>query len=585
MAHVCLINPPGIKTTSGLQMHTPNPPIGLAYIASACRAAGHRVTVIDATGAALDQIAPMRTRPDILVQGLTREQVVARIPADVDVVGLGCMFSTLWPISREILEAIRAARPELTIIAGGEHVSAVPEHVLATSPVDICVVGEGEETIVELLDALTAGTDLSTVPGLVYRKPACTPDDATETRDVSTPAFGGTGEPVHTPPRRRAKNVDLIPPPAWELFPVEAYIERRQMNGIHQGRAMPILGTRGCPFRCTFCSSPQMWSTAYAMRDVRAVCDEIETYMERYGATDFHFQDLTAIVSKKWILAFCDELIARGLKITWQLPSGTRSEAIDREVCERLAQTGCKNMAYAPESGSEAIRQQIHKRVKLESLLESIDAALASGLTLSCFFVIGFPQDTPETLRESLALVRRLAWKGVQDVGVAQFIPYPGSVLFKELVAAGRITLDDAFFLSPIDSYSTHGQVSYCEKLDTPELRRWMVRLYLNFYLISFARHPLRTLRTLARVFTSGVEETRYAKWFRDFFRTRRQWRRAAAARPSTPVAQPATRDIAQDATPDVLDLILSSSPHANSCASRTSSPAQRTELTTGVSS
>ena len=130
MAHVCLINPPGIKTTTGLQMHTPNPPIGLAYIAAACRTAGHRVTVIDATGEALDQIAPMAARPDILVQGLTPGQVVARVPPDVDAIGLGCMFSTLWPISRQILQAVHAARAGGPIIVGGEHASAVPEHVL-----------------------------------------------------------------------------------------------------------------------------------------------------------------------------------------------------------------------------------------------------------------------------------------------------------------------------------------------------------------------------------------------------------------------------------------------------------------------
>jgi len=77
------------------------------------------------------------------------------------------------------------------------------------------------------------------------------------------------------------------------------------MNGLHQGRAMPILGTRGCPFQCTFCSSPQMWTPRYVTRNVTDICDEIESYTARYGATDFHFQDLTAIVSKPWILDFC----------------------------------------------------------------------------------------------------------------------------------------------------------------------------------------------------------------------------------------------------------------------------------------
>ncbi len=510
MAHVCLINPPGIKTTSGLQMHTPNPPLGLAYVAAALRDAGHRVTVIDATGEALDQIAPMRTRLDILVQGLTREEVAARLPADADVIGLGCMFSTLWPISREILDAVRNARPGVPIVVGGEHVSAVPEHTLNSGAADVCVLGEGEETCIDLVDALVKKRDLNSVNGIAFRD---------------------GDRVVRTPSRGRTRDLDAIPLPAWDLFPVEAYIDRRQMNGIHQGRAMPILGTRGCPYRCTFCSSPAMWTTAYVMRDVRKVCDEIELYVSRYGATDFHFQDLTAIVSKKWIVALCEEILGRGLNVTWQLPSGTRAEAIDDDVCALLAKSGCRNLAYAPESGSDLIREVIQKRVKLEHLLASVRAALRHRLSLSCFFVIGFPQDTPATLRESLRLVRRLAWMGVHDVGVAKFVPYPGSVLFRQLLDAGRIELSDAFFLSPIDFYGRAGtQTSYADALTPRQLYRWMIRLYLNFYVISFLRRPVRALMNLVRVLVRRREDTRYAKWFRDVFETRRRWRRAARA-------------------------------------------------------
>lgn len=507
MGHICMINPPGIKTTSGLQMHTPNPPIGLAYIAAAARAAGHRVTVVDATGEGLDQIRPMPNRPDILVQGLLTRQIIERIPRDAEVIGLTCTFSTLWPISRHILEAIRAQRPEIIIVAGGEHPTAVYDYVLATSPVDICVLGEGEETVVELLNTIDARGDLHAVAGL---------------------AFTHDGQTIVTGRRPRIAAVDDIPWPAWDLFPVDQYIARRQMNGIHQGRAMPILGTRGCPFRCTFCSSPHMWTTRYQMRDVGAICDEIASYMRQYGASDFHFQDLTAITSREWILDFGNELLRRGMNITWQLPSGTRSEAIDDEVCAMLAATGCKNMAYAPESGSETIRQAIQKRVKIDRLLASIQSALKHKLSLSCFFVIGLPQDTSETLHETLKLVRRLAWMGVQDVGVAKFVPYPGSQMFTQLMKAGRIELGDDFFLAPIDFYGKGGlQTSYADALTPRQLYRWMIWIFVNFYVLSFVRRPWITLRTLVRVLTSGVEETRYAKWFRDVFRTRRKWRQA----------------------------------------------------------
>lgn len=377
---------------------------------------------------------------------------------------MGCTFSSLWPIAREIIQAVAASRPDLPIIVGGEHASAVPEHVLQTSAANVCVIGEGEQTIVELMPALLGGHDLSAIAGLVYR------DD---------------GRIIRTPPRERADHIDELPLPAWDLFPIEAYIERNQMSGINRGRAMPILGTRGCPFRCTFCSSPRMWTTTYRRRDVGMICDEIEQYMRHYGATDFHFQDLTAIVNKKWILDFCAELQRRGLRITWQLPSGTRCEAIDEEVCAALYATGCRNMSYAPESGCPEMLERFNKRLRLESMLTSIRAALKNKLSLSCFFVLGFPGESAVSLRRTRRLIRRLAWMGVDDVGVAKFFPYPGSVIFDELLAAGRIELNDAFFLGPMDSYSGKADhFNFAESMTARQINRWMTHLYLNFYLL-----------------------------------------------------------------------------------------------------
>lgn len=510
MAHVCLINPPGIKTTTGLQMHTPNPPIGLAYVAAAAREAGHQVTLIDATGAAMDQILPMAGWPDILVQGLTAAEVVERIPPDVEAIGVTCMFSSLWPITRTLIAAIHTAFPQVPIILGGEHASAIPEQVFSDSAVSYCVIGEGEETIVELLDALSTGGDVSQVNGLAY------PVDGTM---------------VRTPPRERIRDLDAIPLPAWNLVPVEGYIERRQNNGMYQGRAMPILASRGCPFRCTFCSSPQMWEPVYAMRDVSLICDEVELYQRRYGATDFHFQDLTAIVSRKWIIALCDEMIRRGLKITWQLPSGTRSEAIDDEVCEKLAAAGFKQLSLAPESGSQHIREAIAKRVKMEHMIAAIRAGLNNGLSVSCFFVIGFPQETLQTLRETLRLARKLAWMGLPDIGVAKFVPYPGSALFKQLVEQGRITLNDDYFFSLYETYGKRHR-SFAPAVSSKALQHRMVWIYLNFYLLSALRSPLRTVRNVLMALLTGREETRYSKWFSDFFKTRRQWARSAGRTP-----------------------------------------------------
>ena len=503
---ITLINPPGLKTFSGLQMHTPNPPLGLAYIAAALKAGGHAYHVIDATGEALDVVRPYPDRHDFMVQGLSNDEIVERMPTTTTVVGVGCMFSTLWPLTARLAEAVRRRFPDALMVLGGEHGTAVPEHVLAVSPFDVVVLGEGEETLVELLRARAAGRPPTEVKGLAFRDGA---------------------RVVRTPPAPRRKDVDAIALPDWDSFPLEAYIARHQINGINLGRSMPLLGTRGCPFQCTFCSNPSMWTQRWIARDPKLLADEMALYRGKYGVSNFDFQDLTAIVKREWIVAFCRELITRDLRVSWQMPSGTRAEVFDEEVADLLYRSGCRALAFAPESGSPEILKIVKKQVNLPRMLVSMRAAVRRGLKLSCFIVIGFPDDTPATLRQTLSLVRTMARLGVYDVAVSKFVPYPGSELFKRLQADGKIQLDDEFFVSPMDFY-TRKAPSYADAVSTRRLYWTMLWMFVNFYAISFALRPLRMLRSLARAVLTGTEDTRYAKWFVDRFVTRRRWRKLA---------------------------------------------------------
>ena len=152
--------------------------------------------------------------------------------------------------------------------------------------------------------------------------------------------------------------------------------------GVDRGRSMPMLATRGCPYQCTFCSSPLMWTTRWTARAPLEVVREMQHYIEKYHVDNFDFYDLTAIVHKSWILEFCELLLERGLKITYQLPSGTRSEAIDGEVAKLLFRSGCRNMTYAPESGSPRVLTFIKKRVKVSNMLDSMRACVREKLNI-----------------------------------------------------------------------------------------------------------------------------------------------------------------------------------------------------------
>ena len=368
-----------------------------------------------------------------MVQGLTPDEIVGKIHPDTRVIGMTCMFSTLWPLTDGLARTIREKFPEALLVLGGEHGTAVPEHVLATSAFDVVVLGEGEETFVELLRAHRRGGRWREVKGIAFRR------DGRRWRNGLS---------------ARRRDVDAIPLPDWDAFPIEEYIKRHQTNGINLGRSMPILGTRGCPFQCTFCSNPACGRSAGSPAIPSALADEMELYDHKYSVTNFDFQDLTAIVKRQWIVDFCRELIGRELNITWQMPSGTRAEVFDAEVADLLYRSGCRALAFAPESGSPEILKAVKKQVDLAHMLDAMRSAVKRGLKLSCFIVIGFPDDTPATLRRTLRLIRRMAVLGVWDVAVSKFVPYPGSALFKRLQQEGKIELDDQFFVSPMDFYT-----------------------------------------------------------------------------------------------------------------------------------
>jgi radical SAM superfamily enzyme YgiQ (UPF0313 family) len=257
MVAVTLIRPPVV--VARWAHTTPTcPPIGLAYIAASLLSAGHRVRVVDAVGEATEQLVPTAD-PRFLSHGLSTAEIVARIPPDSKIVALSIMFSHEWPLIRDIIVAIRARFPAVVIVAGGEHVTALGEFSLEQCPeLDFCVYGEGEETLPKLIDAVLAGGDVAALTGIVYR---------------------GSDGPVRTPPRPRIRAVDDIPPPAWDLFPLQEYLNKEYGFGVNRGRSMPMLATRGCPYRCTFCSNPSMRGTRWVAGNVEATFREMLTYL------------------------------------------------------------------------------------------------------------------------------------------------------------------------------------------------------------------------------------------------------------------------------------------------------------------
>ena len=301
---------------------------------------------------------------------------------------------------------------------------------------------------------------------------------------------------------KRIQHIDKLPLPAWHLLKPENYFTNAFTIGISRGRNMPILATRGCPYQCTFCSSPSMWTTRYVMREPNEIIDEIEWLIKKYNANEFEFFDLTAIINKSWILEFCKELQKRNLNITWQLPVGTRSEALDNETLKAIYDSGCHFIVYAPESGSEKSLKIIKKRVKLNRLIESIKAAVKIGHTVKLNFIIGFPHETLFDCLKSIFFGIYCSLRfGVYDVNYAMFSPYPGSELFTKLKKEKKLDLDDDYFKKLMAYQDVTQPYSYCENVSG---RTMSVLRFIGFslcYISIYISRPVRIYKLLKNLF------------------------------------------------------------------------------------
>lgn len=450
------------------------PPLGMALIVAILKGAGHKVTVIDAAVTENNQQVPFDSKnistelprnTSLVTTGLSFSEIVDQIDPDTDIIGFSCMFSIDWVSDRALINYINSKLPGKILIAAGESASGMPDIFLKQCPgLTACVIGEGEETIIEFITALEQNTGFKGVNGLMYRD--------------------NDGAFIKTPKRERLRKLDTIPIPAWEDFPVALYPRPIKNSDGKNGVTLPLIATRGCPYSCTFCTSPDMWGTRYFMRSPESVVNEMEYLKTNFGVVNFDFFDLTAIVQKRWVVEFSNLLKERQLNITWRFPAGTRSEAIDEEVIIALSTSGCKEIIYAPESGSEKVLDLIKKKVLIPKLMESMKLAKKHDMRVYINMIIGLPGEGHKDIFKTCLFLMRCAKLGVNDVGLAKFRPYPGSALFDDLHKKGVFDLNkDEYF---IDSLYVVDSILLNKFYNTKIKSSTLYMLYYFLYLASF---------------------------------------------------------------------------------------------------
>ena len=463
------------------------PPLGLAYVAASIQQAGYDVSCLDALGEAPLQRNVLEDK-NLISFGLSTEQILQHLASkDFNVLFVSLMFSCEWPMTKSIVQTIKKIYPNVLLVCGGEHITACPEFSMKDCPeIDVCVLGEGEETSIDLLKTIEQKKSLSKVNGIVFRS-----------------AEGI----VRNPNRSRINKLENIAWPAWDLFPLENYLSNSLGYGVNPGRSMPMLISRGCPYQCTFCSSPQMWTTKWQARNVDLVIEEMQFYIDKYKAQNFDFYDLTTIVRKDWIVNFCQKIIKKNWNITWQMPAGTRSEALDEETLGLMFLSGQRHISYAPESGSELTLQKIKKKIKIDRMKKSIRSARKKGMSVKLNMIVGFPHETHKEIFQTLSFVKDAAVMGVDDVYLAAFAPYPGSELFDQLHENGQIsTLNDEYFLnlqSLSDLLHSH---SYSRHISHRMLTFYRLFGITMFYIIRFILHPTRIFRLFINIINKREE-------------------------------------------------------------------------------
>ena len=485
--NVCLIKIPTFEAPQSLSYFNSVPNLGLAYVAGAVREAGHNLQIIDGPGEAITKYTYFKTSDNKLwAHGLTMDEIVERIKPNTDVIGITNMFLHEWEFIYKILKLIKQKYPDITIVVGGETATAWWDYMLKKSPeLDICAIGEGEGVMVGLLDILSHGKSLSNAGSIAYKK--------------------NNGEIAVTERMKRITNINDIPLPAWDLFPVDEYLKHEFGSGVNRGKSMPMLTSRGCPFQCTFCSSADMWTTRYFARDPNKVADEVEFYQKRYDVNNINFNDLTAVLTKKWIVEFCNVILDRKLKFSWQLPSGTRSEAVDFEAAKLLYNSGCRNFGYAPESGSPRVLEKIKKKVKIPGLITSLKSSLKADLKTHANIIVGFPEEKLKDLFYTYLLLLKMAVTGLHGASVMMFTPYPGSALYRELKSKKKIDIDTKYIYSTL-TRSGASTKSYSNFFGTRFLIVTQWFFLLSFFSLMYGIRPLRLFKLLKNIIKKKQE-------------------------------------------------------------------------------
>ena len=465
---ILLVNP---KSKLPIDTRT-SPPLGLAYLAAVSEQRGDQVRVHDGD-----------------VEDTPLEAVIRDFAPDI--VGITANTTQITAAWRdaELVHSLSKAH----VVLGGPHPTSLPEESAAKPFVDVVVRSEGEATWLELLEWWELGTVSVGNDKLESREPTKTNAGSTDLpsdqsiRGITYQNAGGSVVSTPNRPPIPVQELDGMPLPAWHLFKLDRYTNLQPTVDQVDGRSLPILTSRGCPYRCSYCSQigPRRWRG----RSVDSVVAEWRWLVEEQGAAEIGVLDDSFNIDRRRVLEICQRLVEEGLDhVPWIMINGIRANLADEEVLGAMKRAGCIRAAFGVESGNQQILDSVvDKQLTLEQVRSAFQAARTVGMETIGFFIVGLPGETEATMDDTIRFACEL------DPVVANFsiaTPFPGTQMYETVQAEGHILAenwDDFVFFEGKARFEMPGLPAELVE------RKWK-EAYRRFYL-----RPRRIARTLGR--------------------------------------------------------------------------------------
>lgn len=386
---------------------------------------------------------------DLHAENLTPKEAQGRVrDYQPDIVALTA--KTLgWPAVIEIAQMVRVAAPQALIVCGGPHMSIYPAESLTWDCFDVAVLGDGEETFLELCERYESGSSLDDCPGTMVR-----------TR---------SGEILQTPARPVAKDLDRYPMPAWDLLPVDRYHCLTLLKPF-----ATMVTTRGCPWHCGYCS--QVYSEKLRFRSPELVAEEMEYLEKRFGVREIVMFDETFTIGKKRMRTLSEEILKRNLKVRFNIRA--RVDTVDREVLTLLKRAGLRSIHMGVEAGTDRVLKIMNKQITREQTERAFRIAREVGIETRGYFMVGYYDATPADVED---MIKFSASLGLDWASYSVATALPATDLYR--VAQERGYVDGDFWRRyTIDGGGQIPQLE-TETFTAERLRQYRTKAYLNFYL------------------------------------------------------------------------------------------------------